>query len=393
LIGACDATRWLAVKNTISSKAVLIRQETELIERFRNLLSEDPDLEWRLHPSPGPRQPDKLEMQFDGHQVKYHAAYELKPSRARLAILKMTHPAPLLLVTPELSPRLIEFCKAQGIAAMDLNGRAWLRGPGLMVDRGPRPGRGFHYELEPRNFFEGKSARILRCLLTDRDRLWTQGEIVARTRVSGGLASRIVQHLISHGYLDKAGSREFRIGDPLDLLDAWAGGDRPDRLANPSRFCTDLAPMEIARRLHDLYSRKPHPDGRSATPIMVGSALEAVQRSLIPFKGAFPPLLFTQGIAATLRCPHAPPALATSAYVSYLPTQGQLDTLELRPVTEGGNVWLFLPRDEGIFLESQTAQDLPLTTDAQMYLDLQAAGVGGDDATAALRSWNGFFRT
>jgi hypothetical protein len=386
--------RGAPVKISSLSKGRQIRRESDLIQNFHELLSEDPDLEWRIHPSSGPRQSDKLEMQFDGHQVKYHAAYELKPSRARLAILKMTHPAPLLLVTPELSPRLIEFCKGQGIAAMDLNGRAWLRGPGLMVDRGPRPGRGFHYELEPRNFFEGKSARILRCLLTNRDRLWTQGEIVARTRVSGGLASRIVQHLISHGYVDKAGSREFRVGDPLDLLDAWAAGDRRDRLANPTRFCTEASPLEIARRLHDLYSRKPLAEGSTANPIVVGSALEAVQRSLVPFKGACPPLLFTQGIAASLRCPHAPPAPITSAYVAYLPTQGQMETLGLKPVTEGGNVWLFLPRDEGIFLESQTAHDppLPLTTDAQTYLDLYAAGEDGAAACAALRGWDGFCR-
>jgi hypothetical protein len=276
---------------------------------------------------------------------------------------------------------------------MDLNGRAWLRGPGLMVDRGPRPGRGFHYELEPRNFFEGKSARILRCLLTDRDRLWTQGEIVARTRASAGLVSRIIQHLISHGYLDKAGTREFRVGDPLDLLDAWAAGDRPDRLANPSRFCTDVAPLEVARRLHELYARKPQSGGGSGDAIVVGSALEAVQRSLLPFKGACPPLLFTQWIAASLRWPQGPAAPVTSAYVSYLPTQRQMEMLELRPVTEGGNVWLFLPRDEGIFLESQSVQDLPLTTDAQTCLDLQVAGVDGAESAAALRSWNGLCRS
>jgi hypothetical protein len=69
-----------------------------------------------------------------------------------------------------------------------------------------------------------------------------------------------------------------------------------------------------------------------------------------------------------------------------------METLELRPVTEGGNVWLLQPRDEGIFLESQTRQDLPLTTDAQTCLDLQAAGVDGAEAAAALRSWDGFCR-
>jgi hypothetical protein len=73
-------------------------------------------------------------------------------------------------------------CKEHGIAAIDLNGRCWLRAPGLLVDRRPLPGRSFSYELEPRNIFVGKSARIVRCLLTDRDRTWTQAEIVPRTK-------------------------------------------------------------------------------------------------------------------------------------------------------------------------------------------------------------------
>ena len=74
---------------------------------------------------------------------------------------------------------------------MDLNGRAWLRAPGLLVDRRPIPGRSFSYELEPRNIFTGKSARIVRCLLTDRKRTWTQAGIVPRTNASSALVSRI----------------------------------------------------------------------------------------------------------------------------------------------------------------------------------------------------------
>jgi hypothetical protein len=38
-------------------------------------------------------------------------------------------------------------------------------------------------------------------------------------------------------------------------------------------------------------------------------------------------------------------------------------------------------------------QDLPLTTDAQMCLDLHATGGDADEATAALRAWEGFCRS
>ena len=47
---------------------------------------------------------------------------------------------------------------------------------------------------------------------------------------------------------------------------------------------------------------------------------------------------------------------------------------------------------QGIFLETQTVQDLPLATDAQIYLDLQNTGLRGPDQAAALRQWEGFCR-
>ncbi len=50
------------------------------------------------------------------------------------------------------------------------------------------------------------------------------------------------------------------------------------------------------------------------------------------------------------------------------------------------------PTDEGVFLETQTVKDLPLATDAQIYLDLQKTGLRGPDQANALRHWEGFCR-
>jgi hypothetical protein len=55
-------------------------------------------------------------------------------------------------------------------------------------------------------------------------------------------------------------------------------------------------------------------------------------------------------------------------------------------------VWLLLPDDEGVFLETRTIQGLPLASDAQIYLDLQKTGLRGPDQAAALRNWEGFCR-
>ena len=57
------------------------------------------------------------------------------------------------------------------------------------MDRQALPGRNFRFELEPRNVFVGQSARLIRSLLTGRDRVWAQSELVTRARASSGLVS------------------------------------------------------------------------------------------------------------------------------------------------------------------------------------------------------------
>lgn len=339
----------------------MIRHESELAAHFRDLLSVDPDLSWELPAGTSQHRPDRVGLKLDGQHIDFSVVYELKPSLPWLDTLaaKDGTPRPLL-VTPELSSRVINHCKHNGIAAIDLNGRAWLRAPGLLVDRRPLPGRAFSYQLEPRNIFVGKSARIIRSLLTDRERLWTQAELVPRTTASSGLVSRIIQHLISQGFAEKTSAREFRLRDLFALIDEWETSDRLEKRARTTLYAGFIGPpLELAHRLQ------------------AWAASEAV------------PVAFTQGIAAWVRHPFTEPAIC-SAYVSRLPDAATLQTLGLRQVTEGGKLWLHVPDDEGTLTETQTRDSLTLASDAQIYLDLQRTGLRGPDAAAALRAWDGF---
>ena len=360
-----SAISYQAVKTSASSNGATIRHESELALHFREFLPGDPDLRWHFEAekqSATGQRFDHLELELDGRRHAFHPVYELKPSIPWLETLKPTVGTPPLLVTPELSARVLAFCKEHGIAAIDLNGRAWLRATGLLVDRRALPGRSFSYELEPRNIFVGKSARISRCLLTDRDRTWTQAEIVSRTKASSGLVSRIVQHLISQGFAEKISAREFRLRDPLALLEAWVEADRFTKRTRTTPYAGFIgSPSELANRLQDWAHR------------------EAV------------PVAFTQWIAAWTRHPFTEPVLC-SAYVSRLPDAAMLDALGLRQVSDGGKLWLHVPDDEGLLSETQTRAGLTLATDAQIYLDLQRTGLRGPEAAAALRESDRFCR-
>ena len=351
------------MKTQESSKSANIRHESDLARHFREFLPEDPDFSWHLPRGGDWQRPDHVEMELDGQRIAFRPIYELKPSLPWLEKLsKSPHASRPLIVTPELSPRIVAACKVHGIAAIDLNGRCWLRAPGLLVDRCPLPGRSFSYEMEPRNIFVGKSARIVRCLLTDRDRTWTQGEIVPRTRASSGLVSRIVQHLISQGFLEKTSAREFRLRDWHGLLNEWVDSDHFSKRTRTTAYAGFFgSPQELAHRLQQ----------------WAGS--EKV------------PLAFTQWTAAWTRQPYTEPAVC-SAYVERHPDSATLEQLGIRPVTEGGKLWLHVPDDEGILTETQKRSGLTLVTDAQIYLDLKRTGLRGPEAAAALREWEGFCR-
>lgn len=353
------------MKTTDSSKRANIRHERELVHYFRDLIDSDPDLQWRIPPQAASQ--DRLpwvELGLDDRSERFKPLYALKPSIPELEtrIVEWEASVPPLLVVPEVSTRLLDFCRQKRLAVADLNGRAYIRLRGILVDRRPLPGRDFHFLLEPRNVFDGISARIVRTLLTDRDRIWTQKELLPRTHASSGFASRIVRHFVSQGFLEKTNPREFRLRDPLALLDAWVKADELLRRTTHTRYTTlGGAPLEIARRLKDW----------------------ADQQSVR--------IAFTQWLAGWLRHPYTEPVVAT-AYVARLPEAATLQQLSLRPVTEAGKVWLYVPDDEGVFLETQTRQDLTLVSDAQIYLDLQSTGLRGPEQANALRNWEGFCR-
>jgi hypothetical protein len=104
-----------------------------------------------------------------------------------------------------------------------------------------------------------------------------------------------------------------------------------------------------------------------------------------------PHFAFTQWIAAWLRHPFTEPPVV-SLYVPQIPPREILERIGLRPVNEAGRVWFHVPTDEGVFRERRFVDDLPIVSDAQIYLDLQDTGLRGPEQAQALREWSGFCR-
>lgn len=347
-----------------SSKESAVRHVTELALEFGKLTADSSRVEeLRFDPS---GRPDHVEFELDGRHFSFSIRYELAPSPQDLEHWFPNGTEGHLLVVPNLTSAFLAACRKARLSAADLNGRLYLRAPGLLVELPALGGRRYRFELEPRNIFVGKSARIVRALLADPERSWRQAELVSRTGATSGLVSRIITHLVRQGILESSGSsnREltYRILSRDELLDAWAQADDFARRVTTHRFhCLDQNPVQLARKL----------------------------RNALTHGG--PHFAFTQWIAAWLRHPYTEPPLV-SLYVPQLPAPELLGSLGLRPVADGGRVWFHLPVDEGVFRETRVVDNLPLVSDAQIYLDLQHTGLRGPEQARALRESSVFCR-
>jgi hypothetical protein len=348
----------------ISSNKTPIRYQAELVQQFSQLIDQEHEISWDSHPLTGKGELSELSLSFDGHTHRFKPQYSVAPTTEEIARLAAHSKPANLLVVPRLTASLVEVCKKARLSAADLNGRLYLRGPGLLIDRRALPGRDFRFELEPRNIFVGKSVRIVRTLLTDPQRPWTQAELVKRSGASSGLVSRITTHLLRQGLLKKVDARRFYVTTTSLLLDAWAEADDFPRRVSTHRYTAlTTEPLNLARSLRNALVHSPDA----------------------------PLFTFTQWTAAWLRHPYTEPPVV-SLYVSRLPGSDVLEKLGLRPVNDAGRVWFYIPTDEGVFLERQTVETLPLATDAQIYIDLLNTGLRGPDQAQALRKWEGFCR-
>jgi DNA-binding HxlR family transcriptional regulator len=265
-----------------------------------------------------------------------------------------------LLVAPSLSEMLVEHCREHGLSCMDLNGRQWIRADGVLVDRRPSAERRYRPSLLPPDVFQPKSSRLVRALLSRPDHTWSHGELRGRTGLSPGMVSRLMRHLVSEGFVTQD-KRALRVSRGEALMEAWAARD-------------DWGKRTTVRQ----YS-------------LMESDPEAVARQLVKGFPTGETPVFTQWFASNLRHPYTIPPVV-SAYVARFPGEPFERTLRARQVGDGGTLWLVVPKDDGVFRETQRVGDFTLACDAQIYLDLLHAGLRGPEQAAALRQWKGFGR-
>jgi len=347
------------------SKQRAIASEVELRQTARELLDRQGIVRWRwvrFEPKRGPGADAVVELTLDERKVVFDVAFKLTPTARDLeALANQSGSRPRLLIAPSLSEVLVGHCRQRGINCADLNGRLWVNAAGVFIDRQSSEGPRYQPKLPPPDLFQPKSSRLARALLAQPERRWTAQELTERTGLSQALVYRLIAHLVREAVLVREG-QELRLNQFDVLLDQWVRKDdwrKRTTIRQYSLLTSDLE--EIARRL----------------------------ATALPASGQ---LAFTQWFAANLRHPYTTPPVV-SAYVSSWLDEAAEKELRARRVVDGGVLWLIVPKDEGVFRETQRVGEFVLACDVQIYLDLLQVGFRGPDQAQALRDWPGFWKT
>jgi hypothetical protein len=256
-----------------------------------------------------------------------------------------------VVAVPYMGPKAREWATDRGVSWVDLSGNAEIRDGDLCIIVAGNSNR-YSSAGRPSNAFTPRYARVSRALLAHPDRWWKQAEIADEVGLPSGTVSKVVQRLDGLELLERNDADALRARAPSLLLDSWA-----------QRY-----------RFADHAVRRYHLAARSGE-----EGLRTIAERLGDRRGRF---AATGLSAAWLYTAFAGFRLNTF-FVEQHPSDPE--ALGLRPVERGENVWLVVPRDDGVFYAA-SEQATWCAHPAQVYLDLAFHPERAKEAAQELRT-------
>lgn len=249
-----------------------------------------------------------------------------------------------LLLCPFLSPKGRELCRQYGLGYADAAGNCYISVPGLLVAKSVEENP--EAATRPlKSLFSRRASRVLRALLCEPERRWTQLELSQTTGTSLGHVNSVVRRLIDQDYLRKIGNLLY-LPDPTRLLKVWQESysiDQHERIA-----LLTLEPLkEFERRLDEYCART------------------GARYALTAFAGA------------SYRAPYVRFNRVHTYFSGNI--DEAMEALDLKKVTTGANVILLLPADDGVYYRSTRQEQRNIVCDVQLYLDLMSGKERGEE--------------
>lgn len=259
-----------------------------------------------------------------------------------------------LVVVPFMGPVGIRRCEEAEVAWLDLSGNARIVAPGIRVLIDGQPNR-FKSRGRPSSAFAPKSSRISRWLLMHADHPVKQRDLAQATDMDEGFTSRIVSRLEEENFVVRGQDREIQLRDPDLLLDAW-------------REAYDFSMHQVIQG--HLAARS----GEEAMRLLAGGLQDQGARYA------------ATGLAAAWLLTKFSGFRLATMYVAERPPSDMLETLGFREEERGANVWIVVPKDEGVFQGADQRDGIACVHPVQAYLDLKDQPERAKEAAEQLRA-------
>lgn len=315
--------------------------------QIKQVLEELLEREVFLHPNPN--DDCDLQLKVDG---QLHCIVQLKATGDISSVVSATNRTDdVLVVVPHMNAAAAKYCREHQISWVDLSGNARIVTDKLFVKSQGKPNR-FRRKRATLNPFAPKSSRLIRQLLLDPQRTFTQKELIELTNLPQSLVSRLVRSLRETGFLTD--SRLVSVRRPNALLEAWAEAYRFESHEIVRGHVSSTNGPDL---LHSVSK------GLSGLGVKCGATGLAGAWLLDKF--------------ASFR-------LATF-YVDRIPTTKELEALEFQPTKRGPNVWLVCPRDTALLSHLKQQDGINCQSPLQIFLDLQSHPERAQEAADEIR--------
>lgn len=348
----------------------IMRNEQEIGRRLITVLEEVMSLPVTVEPAPRRDTEDRYRPDMEISAGPYRFIVEVKSAgttnqiaMAANQLLELAGPRKKawipLVVVPFMSAGGKLLARERGLSWVDLSGNAWVIAPGLRVIIEGKPNQ-FIRRGRPRDLFAPRSVRITRALLLDPSRVQTQAELSKVTGLNRGTVSRIVSGLVAENLVERVTGGASELASAVRVVNAGL-------LMGAWRDAADFGKQDIHR--YSVAARDAVALTRQVARLLADGPSEPVATGLA---------------AAWLHAPYADFRLVTF-YVRQLPSPNALRELGARSEPKGANLWLTIPKDEGVRMGEVRIEGVACASAVQTYIDLKGHPERASDAANALR--------
>lgn len=242
-----------------------------------------------------------------------------------------------IIAAPYISEKTGEICRVANIGYVDLSGNCFLSFDTIYIKKENYKSI-VSAKREVKTLFSARTTRLLRVLLINPEKTWTQMNLSNESKVSIGLTNKVIKKLYNLEYADFDQNKKILFKNPSKLLDLWR--EKYSYLDNEViGYYSSLSQAEFEKWLVKYMSRRSKE--RYAFTLFSGASLIA------PFVRSRQTFFYFTGNKEKL-----------------------IKETELKPVTTGANVLILIPYDEGVFYGTQRIKEKNVVSNIQLYLDL-----------------------